>query len=218
MLKWPKRGQKVGLDAQGRQRPLQVVIMVAIYKCYVILSLQYHSDSAKSARSRTNASTHVSSRGSYVAARSAALLPTDFSDVRPCWNRRTLRRESGMDAMPSPRLRYCVTNKFLRVESACVVPYPFVVTRRAGPCASFSGFARHSPEWRSVRLRDPEDVATRLVSAFYSSRAERDTHHVSPVAHQATRRHWREGVLVRLADIRIIYIFLGGVGTFSLRT
>ena len=68
-----------------------------------------------------------------------------------------------METMPSPCRRYLVVSRPLRVESDMVVELPLVAVLFCTPslltvlCMPLSRFSR---------LRDPEDAAMRLVSAF----------------------------------------------------
>ena len=67
-----------------------------------------------------------------------------------------------METMPSPCRRYLEVSKPLRVEIDMVVELPLVAVVFCWP----SLLVLCEPLSRFSRLRDPEDAATRYVSAF----------------------------------------------------
>ena len=68
-----------------------------------------------------------------------------------------------METMPSPCRRYSVVSRLLRVESDMVVEVPLVAALFCSPSLLA---VLCMPLSRLSRLRDPEDAAMRLVSAF----------------------------------------------------
>ena len=91
----------------------------------------------------------------------------------------SLWRLSGKAMTPSPRRSVLAPKSFLSVEMHCDVPYPMVAL--ATPRTLSSPPLRRRVPAADICLRhEPPDFATRLVSAFCSSREDRQKRQMSP--------------------------------------
>ena len=101
--------------------------------------------------------------------------------VRPSSpNSRSARRDWGYTIGPSPRRSFCVTKRLFMTESAIVVVYFTRSVSFTGPSLPLRIPMRVLPaSVNSMRL-EPPVFATRLVSAFCSSRGSRSTAQTSP--------------------------------------